>query len=69
MQIVVDRNDITGFQNNPCPLPSSSDTLNENAQNCLPLSDNNVSTTNDVFIERTWDIPSETDDINVSRNL
>ena len=38
----------------------------ENVRNFLPLSDNNVSTTNDILMERNWDIPSETDDINVS---
>ena len=66
MQILVDRNNITGFQNNPVPLQSTSSTLDENSRNCLPLSDNNVSTTNDALMERAWDIPSETDDINVS---
>ena len=65
MEVLVDRNNVTGFQNHPAPLPSSSDSLDENARNCLPLSDNNVSTTNDTLIERTWDIPCETDDINV----
>ena len=65
MQILVDRNNITGFQNNHVPLQSTSSTLDENSRNCLPLSDNNVSTTNDALMERTWDIPSETDDINV----
>ena len=65
MQILVDRNNISGFQNNPTLIQSSSSALDENARNCLPLSDNNVSTTNDTLMERTWDIPSETDDINV----
>ena len=38
----------------------------DSMRNCLPLSDNNVSTTNDSLIERNWDLPCETDDINVS---
>ena len=66
MQIMVDRNEINGFHNSLAPLPSTSTVLDENARNCLPLSDNNVSTTNDVLMERNWEIPCETDDINVS---
>ena len=38
----------------------------ESNRSCLPLSDNNVSTTNDNLIDRDWDIPCETDDINVN---
>jgi hypothetical protein len=43
--------------------------VSENLSNYLPLSDNNVSTTNDSLMERNWDIPCETDDINVSHFL
>ena len=32
----------------------------------LPISDNNVSTTNDGLVDTEWDMPCETDDINVS---
>ena len=40
--------------------------LSENNRSVLPLSYNNVSTTNDRLTERDWEIPCETDDINVS---
>ena len=59
------------FPSNSASLQNTlADTVvSENMSSYLPLSDNNVSTTNDSLIERNWDIPCETDDINVSNLL
>ena len=59
------------FPSNSASLQNTlADTVvSENMSNYLPLSDNNVSTTNDSLIERNWDIPCESDDINVSNLL
>ena len=74
-QMLAEKMNMASFPSNSTSLQNTlADTVtdnivSENMSNYLPLSDNNVSTTNDSLIERNWDIPCETDDINVSHLL
>ena len=70
-KVAVSRRNLNSFAQNYATSSNMISPSQSSDRNCLPLSDNNVSTTNtnDSLMDRDWDIPCETDDINVSSRL